>query len=78
MSSGCVLLGVIGGLVVLCLVTFGLFFLRKRGGLKMPRIRKSSEAVSLFDPEAERPGLIMEEAAVKRPLLYVRNLPRLL
>ena len=59
---------------MLCLAAFGLFFLRKRGGLKIPRIRKSSGKVSLFDPEAERPSMRTEDTAVKRPLLYVRTL----
>jgi len=61
---------------VLGLVVFGLFFLRKRGGLKILKIRKSSGTASLFDPEVERPSLGVEEAAVQRPLLYVRSPPR--
>ena len=70
-------LGTVGGLVVLCLtglVIITLLF-RKQGGLKIPKIRKASGPVSLFDSEESlrsdpREG---EAAAVKRPLLYVRS-----
>ena len=71
-------LGTVGGLVVLCLTGLVIIalLLRKRGGLKIPKIRKASGPVSLFDSEESlrsdpREG---EAAAVKRPLLYVRDL----
>lgn len=65
--------GAIGGLTLLCLVGFLLLSFRKRGGLKIPKIRKASGPMSLFDSQEVRPDPSMEEAtaAVKRPLLYV-------
>jgi hypothetical protein len=66
--------GTIGGLAVLCIIGFGLLFLRKRGDLKIPRIRKASGPGSLFDSKEGRLDPRMEEAAaVRRLLLYVRN-----
>lgn len=65
-------LGVVGGFAVLSLLVFGLFFWRRRG-LNIPRIRKATGPMSLFDPQERRPDLGMEEATVKRPLLYVRG-----
>ena len=68
------LLGAIGGFVVLCILGFGLCFLRKQGGIRIPRIRKASGPMSLFDPQEGKPNLGLEEAvAVRRPLLYVRD-----
>jgi len=65
------LTGAIGGLTLLCLTGFLFIFFRKRGGLKIPKIRRASGPMSLFDPQEERPGPGMEEAAVERPLSYV-------
>ena len=56
----------------MCLTLFSLIFFRKRGGLKIPKIRRASGPMSLFDSQEERhdPGT-EEAAAVERPLLYV-------
>ena len=70
------LLGAIGGLAMLCLIGFASLFLRKRGGPKIPKIRKASGSVSLFDHQEGRPVPgVAEAAVVKRPLLYVRGSP---
>ena len=51
-----------------------MLFLHKRGSLKIPRIRKASGPMSLFDPQEGKPSFGTEEAvAVRRPLLYVRD-----
>ena len=60
---------------MLGLIGFALFFLRKGRGLNMPRIRKASGPMSLFDPQEGRLDPEMEAVAVKRPLLYVRDPP---
>jgi len=63
--------GTIGGLAVLCVTGFALLFFLKRGGPRVPGIRKASGPMSLFDSQERRPDPRMEEAAaVKRPLLY--------
>jgi len=75
--------GAIGGLILLCLTGFAFIFFRKRRGLTIPKIRRASRPMSLFDSQEERPGPGMDETAVERPLLYVcgtgsLSLPRFL
>ena len=60
---------------MLGLIGFALFFFRKGKGLNVPRIRKASGPMSLFDPQEGRLDPEMEAVAVKRPLLYVRAPP---
>ena len=59
---------------MLCIIGFVLLFFRKRGGPEIPKIRKASRQMSLFESQERSSDPGMEEAAaVKRPLLYVRG-----
>ena len=66
-------LGTVGGLAALCLIGFALFFIRTGRHLKIPRIRKASGPMSLFDPQEGRLDPDVDAVAVRRPLLYVRS-----
>ena len=60
-------------MAALCLIGLGLVFFRKGRRLKIPKIRRASGPMSLFDPQDSRLDPDVEAVAVKRPLLYVRG-----
>lgn len=65
-------IGTVGGIVVLFLVGCGLHSFCKGRGLRIPKIRKASGPMSLFDSQEWRHNPQGEETiAVERPLLYV-------